>query len=187
MEDQTRDMEDRTEIIETTSETTRDGTRDPRLATEARRQERTVGPESEVRSREHVVAPASEVNRVEAVAYDPYANNRLITYRVTQLIYWIFGLIEGLILIRFALKALGANPSAGFADFIYRLTAPLVMPFVGLFGNPSAQGSILELQSIMALIVYALLAWLLARLVWILGGDVRSAVETRATRIDSHV
>jgi YggT family protein len=167
-------MEDRTEIIETNPRTTRDVTREPRPATE-------------VRSRDTTVAPVSEVDRAHSIAYDPFASKRQIAYRLTQLIYWIFGLIEGLILIRFALKALSANPSAGFAEFIYGVTAPLVMPFVGLFGNPSAQGSILELQSIMALIVYALLAWLLARLVWILGGDVRSAVETRATRIDSHV
>ena len=76
----------------------------------------------------------------------------------------IFGLIEGLILIRFILKALGANPSAGFAQFIYGITAPLVAPFYGLFGNPSAQGSVLELHSIVALIVYALLAWLILKL-----------------------
>jgi hypothetical protein len=85
------------------------------------------------------------------------------------------------------LKALGANPSAGFAQFIYGITGPLVAPFFGLFGNPSSQGSVLELNSIVALIVYALLAWLLAKLVWILVGETRSAVKTRSSEIDSRV
>jgi hypothetical protein len=105
--------------------------------------------------------------------------------RLTQLVYWLFGLIEGLIAIRFVLKALGANPSAGFAEFIYGITGVLVAPFMGLFGNPQAQGSVLELNSIVALIVYALLAWLIGRLVWILAGDTRSAVTTRSTSVDS--
>ena len=130
---------------------------------------------------------AATVDRSEAVAYDPYAGRRMAAYRVQQLIYWIFGLIEGLIAIRFVLKALGANPSAGFAEFIYAITAPLVAPFVGLFGNPTGQGSVLEMASIVALIVYALLAWLLSRLAWILLADNRSAVKTRTTEIDSRV
>ena len=70
-------------------------------------------------------------------------------------------------------------------QFIYGITAPLVAPFYGLFGNPSAQGSVLELHSLVALIVYALLAWLLGKLAWILVGDTRSAVKTRSTEIDS--
>jgi hypothetical protein len=84
------------------------------------------------------------------------------------------------------LKALGANPSAGFAQFIYGITNVLVAPFVGLFGSPQAQGSVLELNSIIALVVYALVAWLLGRLAWILVGETRSAITTRSTSIDSH-
>ena len=161
-------MEDRTEIIETTP-----AARVPRTTTT-----------TEV----HTARPVAEVDQVESVAYDPYAQKRMTAYRVTQFIYWLFGLIEGLILIRFVLKALGANPSAGFAEFIYGITYPLVAPFVGLFGSPqAAQGSILELHSIVALIVYALLAWLLAKLAWIMVGESRSAVKTRATSIDSRI
>jgi YggT family protein len=163
-------MEDRTEIIETTP-TQREVTTVPHGTTEVR----------------SVARPAADVDRVESVAYDPFANKRMVAYRTTQLIYWVFGLIEGLIAIRFVLKALGANPSAGFAEFIYGITAPLVAPFAGLFGNPAAQGSVLEVHSIVALIVYALLAWLLGKLAWIVVGDTRSAVTTRSTSVDSRL
>ena len=121
------------------------------------------------------------------MAYDPYAGKRMAAYRVTQMIYWIFGLIVGLIAIRFVLKALGANPNAGFAEFIYGITYPLVLPFVGLFGTPQAQGSVLEIHSIVAMIVYALLAWLLGKLAWIIVADNRSAVTTRSTQVDSRL
>jgi uncharacterized protein YggT (Ycf19 family) len=107
--------------------------------------------------------------------------------RLAQLVYWVFGLIEGLIAIRLVLKALGANPAAGFSSFIYGITAPLIAPFTGLFSNPSYQNSVLELSSIVALIVYALAAWLLGRLVWILVGESRSAIRTHSTQMDSRL
>src|ERR671933_2533079 len=125
--------EDRTEIIESTptaAREVRDVTASPRV--------------TEVRS---TAAPRTDMDRVESVAYDPFESRRLAAYRATQLVYWIFGLIEGLIAIRFVLKAFGANPSAGFAEFIYGITNVLVAPFIGLFGNPQSGGSVLELSS----------------------------------------
>ena len=168
--------EDRTEIIDSR----------PTAAREVREvRDTSANPRvTEVRS---TAAPRADMDRVEAVAYDPFESRRLAGYRATQLIYWIFGLIEGLIAIRFVLRALGANPSAGFAQFIYGITGPLVAPFFGLFGNPATQGSVLELNSIVALIVYALLGWLLAKLVWILVGETRSAIKTHSTQIDSRI
>jgi hypothetical protein len=162
-------MEDRTEIIETT----------PVRRTEV------VDTTPRVAEVTTVSRPVASVDRHESVAYDPYENKRLMAMRVNQLVYWIFGLIEGLIAIRFVLKALGANATAGFAEFIYGITGPLVAPFVGLFGSPTAQGSVLELNSIIALVVYALVGWLISRLAWILVGETRSAVTTRSTSVDT--
>jgi uncharacterized protein YggT (Ycf19 family) len=133
------------------------------------------------------IVPRNERQHVDAVAYDPYEGRRLTAYRLTQFVYWIFGLLEGLIAIRLILKALGANPSAGFSEFIYGITAPLVAPFVGLFTNPSYQGTVLELSSIVALIVYTLLAWVIAKLLWIVLGETRSAVQTHSSHIDSRI
>ena len=127
------------------------------------------------------------MDRVESAAYDPYEAQRMIGYRVTQLVYWIFGLIQGLIAIRFVLKALGANPSAGFAQFIYSISDGLVSPFVNLFANPTYQGTTFELSSLIAFIVYALLAWLIGRLVWIVSGETRSAITTRSTHVNSRL
>jgi len=132
-------------------------------------------------------APRTDVEHYDTLAYDPFEGRRLAAYRLTQMIYWVFALIEGLIAIRLILKALGANPTAGFAQFIYGITAPLVAPFMGLFGNPAYQNSVLELSSIVALVVYALVAWLLGKLVWILMGENRSAMRTHSTQMDSRV
>ena len=170
--------EERTHIIETPA-----GEREVHEVRE-REAVNPVRPRNEVHTTTATV-PRHDYDRVDAVAYDPYEGRRLAGYRLTQMIYWIFGLVEGLILVRLILKALGANQTAGFAQFIYGITAPLVAPFTGLFSNPVYQNSVLELTSIVALIVYALVAWLLAKLVWILVGETRSAVRTHSTQVDS--
>lgn len=129
--------------------------------------------------------PVASVDRTTATAYDPYAPRRQASYRMVQAIYVVFGIIEALIAIRLVLRALGANPTAGFAEFVYGLTAPLLAPFIGLFGSPQSGGSVLEIHSIVALVVYALLAWLLARLAWLLFGETRSAVTTATSSIET--
>ena len=138
---------------------------------------------------EHIAhaEPGATAERVETVATDPYAPRRATAYKVRQGIYLIFGIIEGLIAIRFVLRLLGANPDAGFAAFVYGVTAPFLAPFVGLFGTPQNNGSVLELHSIVAIVAYALLAWVLAKLVWLLLGETRSAVRTSASRVDTDV
>jgi hypothetical protein len=81
-------------------------------------------------------------------------------------IYIVLAVVDGLIAIRFVLKLLAANPEAGFAQLIYGLTAPLVAPFVGLLGNPATStGNQFEMTSLAAMAVYALVAWLLTRIV----------------------
>lgn len=141
-------------------------------------------PTGVVRTSEPVVAS----DRTVATAYDPYARRRSAGLKVVQAVYLLFGIVEALLVIRFILKALGANAEAGFAQFIYGITQPLVAPFVGLFGTASAaSGAVLEPHTLIAMIVYALLAWLVGRAVWIAFGESRSATvadtDTVRTRV----
>lgn len=88
--------------------------------------------------------------------------------RVARLIYFVFGIIEGLIAIRFILRLLGANSASAFGSFIYNVTAPLIAPFSGLFSDPSlGSNSVLELSSLVAIIVYALAGYALVRLLYV--------------------
>jgi len=125
-------------------------------------------------------------DRTQTSISDPYAGRRATSIKITRAIYLIFGLIEVLLAIRFVLKALGANPEAGFAQLIYGVTGPLVAPFSGLFGTPQAAGgATLEVHTLIALVMYALVAWLLVRFAWLAFKEGRSAsvtdiVQTRA-------
>ena len=125
-------------------------------------------------------APVAE--QVESTIADPYAGRRESAYKVQQGIYILFGFIEVLLAIRFILRLFGANAQAGFAQLIYGVTGPLVAPFQGLFGTVQAEGSVFESQSVVALIVYALVAWLIVKLAWLAFGETRSATATTTRR-----
>ena len=72
------------------------------------------------------------------------------------------GVLELLIAFRIFLKAIGANPQAGFANFIYGVTDPFLAPFSGLISNPSNAVAVLEISSLIALVAYAILIWLVS-------------------------
>lgn len=84
--------------------------------------------------------------------------------RVTEAIYLLFGIIDGLLLIRLVLKLLGANPHVGFASFIYGVTDFLLAPFRGLLPTYVSGQSVFELSLIIAILIYSLLALALVRL-----------------------
>lgn len=107
------------------------------------------------------VQPETRVRRVENDAtYAPSWRG----WRASQIVYTIGGIVEALILIRLVLELLAANPNAGFTNLIYSITDPLVAPFQGVFPSPQTHGSVLDLAAVLAIIVYALLTWAVARL-----------------------
>lgn len=89
-------------------------------------------------------------------------------HQVNRVIWYLFGLLEGLLALRFVLKAVGANPENGFAAFIYRVTGLFVAPFRGLVPTPSADGAALETTTLIAMFVYLLVAIAVTKLVQIL-------------------
>ncbi len=92
---------------------------------------------------------------------------RLFSFKATQWIWLGLGIVEVLIGLRVALKLIAANPGSPFAAFIYNVSAIFLFPFAGLVGTPAAGGMVLELSSIIAMLVYALLAWGIERIVWV--------------------
>jgi uncharacterized membrane protein len=135
-----------------------------------------------------VVEPTSTVatDRTESTTYDPYAGRRATSIKITRAIYLLFGLIEALLVIRFVLKALAANAEAGFAQLIYGVTGPLVAPFMGLFGTPqAASGAVLELHTLIAVVIYALVAWLVVRGAALMLGEGRSASVARTDSVQT--
>lgn len=100
--------------------------------------------------------------------YQPDVRRSYSLMRVTQFVWLVAGVLETLFAVRIILKLLAANPDAGFDRFITGVTAPFLAPFVGLMNNAAASnGSVLEVTTLVAMLVYALLAWGIVRLLWI--------------------
>ncbi len=92
-------------------------------------------------------------------------------YRGTQIVWYIVGLLEALLAFRFILKLLGANPRAGFTDFIYDITFPFAAPFLNVFKQTKVEGSIFEWTTLLAMLVYWLIALAIIKLL-LMGKDV---------------
>jgi uncharacterized protein YggT (Ycf19 family) len=86
-------------------------------------------------------------------------------YRAVQVIWFVTSLITTLIAIRFVLKLLGASTQSGFVTFIYSLTDALVAPFRAIFPATSGQSSTVDVASLVAIVIYALVGWGLVSLV----------------------
>jgi hypothetical protein len=97
------------------------------------------------------------------------------TQQVEYLIYFFFGVLEILLAFRLVLKLLGASVSSGFVRLIYSLTGIFIYPFEGIFRRGYTQGvettSVLEPSTLVAIIVYAVLAWGIVKLVHVLSGE----------------
>jgi uncharacterized protein YggT (Ycf19 family) len=85
-------------------------------------------------------------------------------YRGTQIVWYIFGILETLLIFRLILKMLGANPGAGFTDFIYSMTYPFLVPFQSVFNTIVTEESVIEWTTLLAILVYWLLAEAIIRL-----------------------
>ena len=61
-----------------------------------------------------------------------------------------------------------------------------IAPFRGLFGTPqTASGAVLEVHTLIALVIYALVAWLVVRGAWLAFGEGRSASVARTDTVQT--
>lgn len=88
--------------------------------------------------------------------------------RATNFIWLLTGILQGLFGLRLILKFIGANPESPFAGFIYTFTEPFLFLFQGLTDNPAFENFVLEIHVIFAMAFYALVAWVIIRLVWLI-------------------
>lgn len=87
-------------------------------------------------------------------------------YRVYQVIWYVLTVIEIILGFRVFLKFLGANPTSGFAHFIYVISAPFADPFAGIFQSTLlSDTALIEWSTFFAMGVYALTAYILTALI----------------------
>jgi uncharacterized protein YggT (Ycf19 family) len=114
-----------------------------------------------IREESHATTTGSPVEADDSQVVSRVAPAR----RATEVIYLVFGIINGLLLIRIVLKLLGASPEAGFSSFIYGVTGFFLAPFKGLLPAMASGKSIFEPSVVIAILVYLLVALMLAKIV----------------------
>jgi uncharacterized protein YggT (Ycf19 family) len=112
------------------------------------------------------VAPAGQVN----VSTNPYAP----VWTVTRVITLLFTVLEVVLLFRFALKMLGANPQQALVAGLYAITEPLVRPFQGIWPQQNTP-VVFDLPALLAIVFLFLVAALVVALVRAIAGN-RTAV-----------
>jgi hypothetical protein len=86
-------------------------------------------------------------------------------YRSTQIVWYVLYLIEIILLFRFLLRFIGANPTAGFTQFIYAISMPFAGPFLYVVESPAVGQSVFEWSTLLAMLVYWVIAIVIVRLV----------------------
>jgi hypothetical protein len=130
----------------------------------------------------------NRVSEVRTTQREPERERRIFTFKATQLVWLLFGILEALIALRIGLKLIGANPDSPIAVYLYGFTGLFLLPFEGLTGTPASGGMVLEISSVIAMLVYALIAWALERLIWVIFYRPRGPVVavTKTTSTDDH-
>jgi uncharacterized protein YggT (Ycf19 family) len=105
---------------------------------------------------------------------------------ITDLIIGMINIVFSLsilgLFIRFFFRLLGANPNAGVVEFIYESTTPLLAPFRGIFQPAVIEpGNVLEFSTLIAIVFYMLLAWILGELVMLFAAYTKKGRNIKQT------
>jgi len=96
------------------------------------------------------------------------ANQNSGAARIVNIISYLFGALELLLAVRVLLYLISANLENGFGRFVDDLSWPFAALFASLVENPTwGTAGVLEITTLIAMLVYAIVAWMVARLVWL--------------------
>jgi uncharacterized protein YggT (Ycf19 family) len=105
-------------------------------------------------------------------SYEPpptKSSSRTVAWGVGRAIVWFvyaFALVAiAVATLAFVLQMFGANPSSGFAQWVYRSAGRVTAPFRGIFPSHVNGNSVLDVSLLFAIVMYALFALLVHALI----------------------
>jgi hypothetical protein len=107
----------------------------------------------------------------------------LIARAISYLVYAYLVVVEIILLLGFVLLLFGANPSAGFTEWVYRNLDRVMSPFRGIFtpielgAGGSDVPSIFETSVLFAMIVYGIVALAFSGLIGWLSGRLNQVTD----------
>lgn len=109
------------------------------------------------------VTPGPRQVNVNANPYAP-------VWTVTRVITLLFTVLEVLLLVRFVMKLLGANPGQALVSALYAITEPLTRPFQGIWPQTNTP-VVFDLPALLAIVFLFLMAALIVALVRAISGN----------------
>ena len=134
------------------------------------------------RREETVVTQQPGYAATEQVTRDVAAERRMGLFQLTRVLMTILGVLEILLGLRFVLHLIAANAASGFTQFIYGASGLFVAPFTSLVGTPTTGGTTVEVTTLIAMVVYALLFWIVLRIIPIVIDRPSARTVSRSTR-----
>ena len=128
----------------------------------------------------------TDFKEVRTTQHESGQEARTTTFKATQLVWLLFGILEAALTLRFLFKLIGVNAANPFASFVYGLTNIFVAPFASLTGAPALEGMVFEFSTLIAMFVYALVGWALERLIYVLFYRPRGSMSVKQTTVMDH-
>ena len=107
--------------------------------------------------------PSQQTTKVTKEVVNPESPGALkkkkAIFKTYQVIWYILGIVEILLVFRIVLKILAANPGNSIVSLIYSLSDPFARPFATIFGVTISQNTVVEWSTMVAMVVYAVVAF----------------------------
>jgi hypothetical protein len=102
----------------------------------------------------------NEVENRAEVYEDENQRRANIRFWIANVTYFVLGVLEIILLLRFLFRLLGANQGNSLVMFLYNLSYVFAAPFKGIFADHAlGSNGVFEVSTLIAMVVYALLAW----------------------------
>ena len=93
------------------------------------------------------------------------ARQAIIYSRIANVVWFITFVILSLILLRFVMLLINANEENAFVSWVYSTSEFFVRPFLGITSDPSFNGFVFEINSLIAMLIYMLIIYGILQLV----------------------
>ena len=137
------------------------------------------------RRESYVDAAGRRVERRRETFDDPVQRQTNLRYWIAGVVYFLLGVLEVILAMRFVFRLLGANDTNGFVSTLYSFSYTFSAPFAGIFGSDPGlgQGHVFEVSTLIAMIIYALIAWGIVALSRVALGPAASGARGTSTTV----
>lgn len=123
------------------------------------------------------------IENVQRVVPEEGDKAKTTIFKTNQVVWYILGVVEVLLFFRLILRGLGANAASGFVRFVYDVSLPFAAPFLGIFRSASSGPAVIEWSTIVAMLVYLVVAWGVVELMNLAWPVKPSDVESDSTTV----